>query len=183
MAWLIAGGVLLLLIFFGIASYNSLVKQRQLTQNSWSQIDVQLKRRHDLIPNLVETAKGYLKHERETLEAVVKARQMAIDAKSVGDHAKAENMLSSTLRSLFAVSEAYPDLKANENMINLQEELSSTENRIGFARQHYNDSVSTYNTKVESFPSNIFAGMFNFRMAEYFEIEDPAERAPVKVQF
>ncbi len=184
--WLIAGGVVLLLIIIVASMYNGLVKQRQLTQNAWSQIDVQLKRRYDLIPNLVETAKGYMEHERETLEAVTKARQMAIDASKADDIAgqmKAENMLTSTLRSLFAVSENYPDLKANENMIQLQEELTSTENRIGFARQHYNDSVSTYNTKIESFPTNVIAGMFSFRIAEYFEIEDPQERTNVKVEF
>ena len=124
-----------------------------------------------------------MQHEKDTLEAVVKARQMAIDANSVADQAKAENMLTSTLRSLFAVSENYPDLKANQNMLELQEELTSTENRIGFARQHYNDSVATYNTKVESFPTNILAGMFGFQMAEYFEIENAEERKAVKVQF
>ena len=183
MPWLIAGAIVLVIVFLVIGSYNALVRQRQLTRNAWSQIDVQLKRRHDLVPNLVETAKGYLKHERETLEAVVRARQMAVDAGTVAEHAKAETMLSSTLRSLFAVSENYPDLKANQNMVKLQEELASTENRIGFARQHYNDAVATYNTKVESFPSNILAGMFAFRMAEYFEIEDAGERQPVKVQF
>ncbi len=181
--WLIVAGVFLLLLFWVIAAYNGLVQQRQQTRNSWSQIDVQLKRRHDLIPNLVETAKGYLKHERETLEAVVRARQVAVDAKTVAEHGQAEGRLSSTLRSLFAVAESYPELKANENMVKLQEELASTENRIGFARQHYNDTVSTYNTRVESFPINILANAFSFRMAEYFEVEDEAERAPVKVQF
>ncbi len=180
--WIIGGGVLVLVLMVA-GTYNSLVSQRQQTRNAWSQIDVQLKRRYDLVPNLVETAKGYMKHERETLEAVIKARQLAIDASSVADQAKAENMLTSTLRSLFAVSENYPDLKANENMLKLQEELTSTENRIGFSRQHYNDSVSTYNTKVESFPANMIAGMFSFQMAEYFEIEDAEERKAVKVKF
>ena len=180
---LITGGVVLVLVFFVIATYNALVKQRQLTRNSWSQIDVQLKRRYDLIPNLVETAKGYMKHERETLEAVIKARQTAIDAGSIADQGRAENMLTASLRQLFAVAENYPDLKANQNMLQVQEELTSTENRIGFARQHYNDSVATYNVKVESFPANLIAGMFGFKMAEYFELEDASERQPVKVQF
>ncbi len=176
-------GVLVLfgLIFMGL--YNGLVAGRNQCRNAWSQVDVQLKRRYDLIPNLVETAKGYLKHERETLEAVIKARQVAIDAKTVGEQAKAENMLTSTLRSLFAVSENYPDLKANQNMLALQEELTSTENRIGFARQHYNDSVLRYNNKVQQFPGNIIANMFAFREEEFFELEDQAAREAVKVQF
>ena len=182
-AGLVFLGVIVVFIMFLVGIYNSLVTLRNRFKNAFAQIDVQLKRRYDLIPNLVETAKGYMKHEKETLEAVIKARQMAIDASSVADQAKAEKMLTSTLRSLFAVSENYPDLKANQNMLEVQEELTSTENRIGFARQHYNDAVSTYNTKVESFPANVIAGMFNFRMAEYFEIEDAEERKAVKVQF
>ena len=173
--------VLVLLVFVGI--YNGLVSSRNETKNSWSQVDVQLKRRHDLIPNLVETAKGYMKHEQETLEKVIKARQMAVDASTVADQAKAENMLTSTLRSLFAVSENYPDLKANENMLSLQEELTSTENRIGFARQSYNDSVLRYNNKCQQFPSNVIAGLFGFDTAEFFELEDEAQREPVKVSF
>lgn len=183
MGWLIAGGVVLVFVFIIVGMYNGLVKLRQYTRNAWSQIDVQLKRRYDLIPNLVETAKGYMKHEKETLESVIKARQTAIDAGSVAEQGRAENMLTGALRQLFAVSENYPELKANENMMQVQEELASTENRIGFARQHYNDSVSSYNIKVESFPSNTIAGMFNFKMAEYFEVEDAQEREPVKVQF
>jgi len=182
-AWLIVGGVVLVFVFIIVGMYNSLVKLRQYTRNAWSQIDVQLKRRYDLIPNLVETAKGYMKHEKETLEAVIKARQTAIDAGSVAEQGRAENMLTGALRQLFAVSENYPELKANENMMQVQEELTSTENRIGFARQHYNDSVSTYNVKVESFPSNTIANMFSFKMAEYFELEDASQREPVKVQF
>lgn len=181
--WLIVGGIVLFLVFFVIGTYNALVKQRQLTRNSWSQIDVQLKRRYDLIPNLVDTAKGYMKHEKETLEAVIKARQTCIDAGSVAEQGRAENFLTGALRQLFAVTESYPELKANQNMMQVQEELTSTENRIGFARQHYNDSVSTYNVKVESFPTNVMAGMFGFKMAEYFEIEDASERKAVKVQF
>jgi LemA protein len=176
------GAALLLAIVF-IVIYNGLVSLRQQVKNAWSQIDVQLKRRYDLIPNLVETAKGYIKHERETLEAVTKARQMAIDAKGVAEQAKAENMLTSTLRSLFAVSENYPDLKANQNMLALQEELASTENKIAFARQFYNDSVMKYNTKIQTVPSNVVAGMFSFREEEFFEIEDAAERTAVKGQF
>lgn len=176
-------GVLVLLAIFVIGLYNGLVSGRNEVKNGWSQVDVQLKRRYDLIPNLVETAKGYLKHERETLEAVTKARQMAIDAGSVEAQAKAENMLTSTLRSLFAVAENYPDLKANTTMLQLQEELTTTENRIGFARQSYNDSVLRYNNKVEQFPSNVIAGTFGFDKSEFFELEDVAAREPVKVDF
>jgi len=180
--WILLGlGVVA--VVFGIAIYNGLVGSRNECENSWRQIDVQLKRRYDLIPNLVETAKGYMKHERETLEAVIKARQQAIDASSVADQAKAENFLTSTLRSLFAVTENYPDLKANENMMQLQEEITSTENRIGFARQHYNDAVMRYNNKAQQFPGNLVAGMYNFEKKDYFELEDAEQREPVKVQF
>jgi len=175
--------VLVLIILFVIALYNGLVRLRQQVKNAWSQVDVQLKRRYDLIPNLIEVAKGYIKHERETLEAVTKARQMCIDAKGVAEQAKADNMLTSTLRSLFAVSENYPDLKANQNMLALQEELASTENKIAFARQFYNDSTMTYNTKVQTVPSNIIAGMFNFKEEEFFEVEEAAERVAPKVKF
>jgi len=176
------GLVVLGALFFWM-TYNGLVGGRNECKNAWSQVDVQLKRRYDLIPNLVETAKGYMKHEKDTLEAVIKARQMAIDASSVAEQAKAENMLTSTLRSLFAVSENYPDLKANQNMMALQEELTSTENRIGFARQHYNDSVMNYNNRVEMFPGNMVAGMFAFKKEEFFELEDEEQREPVKVSF
>lgn len=175
--------VVALLVGMVVISYNGLVAQRQRTRNSWSQIDVQLKRRHDLVPNLVESVKGAMAHEHDTLEAVMKARQLAIDAKSVAEQGRAESMLTSSLRSLFAVSESYPVLQANENVLRLQEELTSTENRIGFARQHYNDAVTTYNTRVESFPTNLLAQTFGFRMAEYFEIEDARERAPIAVHF
>ena len=184
---MIATIVLILIVvglaFYVIQLYNGLVQLRQKVKNSWSQIDVQLKRRYDLIPNLVETCKGYMKHERETLEAVIKARQMAIDASNVKDQIAAENMLTSTLRSLFAVSEAYPDLKANQNMLALQEELTTTENKIGFARQFYNDQVMTYNTSCEMFPNSIIAGTFNFEKEEFFEIEEPEERVTPKVEF
>jgi LemA protein len=183
MALYIALGVLVLIVVVAIAIYNGLVRARNDTKNSWSQIDVQLKRRHDLIPNLVETAKAFMKHERETLEAVIKARQVAVDARSVGEAARAENALTGTLRSLFAVAENYPQLKANENMLKLQEELTSTENRIGFARQAYNDAVMRYNNACEQFPGSVFAGMFGFKLAEFFEVENAVERQAVKVQF
>jgi len=181
---LIILALIILIVLFIAGLYNKLVKMRTLVKNAWSQIDVQLKRRYDLIPNLVETAKGYIKHERETLEAVVKARQMAIDTKGgAAEQAKAENMLSQTLRSLFAVVENYPDLKANQNMLALQEELSSTENKISFARQFYNDSVMKLNIAVQSVPTNIIAGMFNFKNEEFFELESAAEREAPKVKF
>ncbi len=165
--------------------YNSLVRGRNRVDNAWSQIDVQLKRRYDLIPNLVETVKGYAKHERETLEAVTNARANAINAQSggnVADQAQAENVLSGALKSLFAVSEAYPDLKANQNFLQLQEELTSTEDRIAYSRQFYNDSVLTYNNSIQTVPKNLIAGMFNFEKREFFE-GAPEEKGPVKVEF
>lgn len=189
-------GFLLLgvLVIFAISIYNALVTLRNRYKNAFSQIDVQLKRRYDLIPNLVETAKGYMKHERETLEAVIQARNMASqanqkaaqnpsDPSAMKGLMGAEAALTGTLGKLFALSEAYPDLKANQNMMQLTEELTSTENKIAFARQAYNDSVMRYNTKREVFPNNIFAGMFNFSEAQLFEIEDPAAREAVKVDF
>ena len=178
--------VLGVLILLGIALYNGLVARRNETKNAWSQIDVQLKRRYDLIPNLVETAKGYMKHERETLEAVVRARQTAVDLKNAGniaDLAKAEGALTQSLRSLFAVAEAYPDLKANQNMLSMQEELKSTENRVGFARQAYNDAVMRLNNAIEQFPGSLVAGMGGFKQAEFFEVESAEERKAVKVSF
>jgi LemA protein len=174
---LAAVGFLFVLSFIGI--YNGLVRRRMESLNSWSQIDVQLKRRYDLIPNIVETVKGYASHEKETLERVVQARNMAMNAKGVAEQAQAENVLSGTLKTLFAVSEAYPDLKANQNFLGLQEELKSTENRIGFARQHYNDVVSQYNTSLQSFPANVVGGMFGFHPAEFFKL-DAAEAAAVQ---
>lgn len=174
---------LLLIVFWVIALYNSLVKLRVQCENGWSQIDVQLKRRYDLIPNLVETVKGYASHEKDTLENVTKARQQAIDASSIKDQGFAENMLTGALRQLFAVSEAYPDLKANQNFIQLQEELASTENKISFARQHYNDTVSRYNTRCQQFPSNIVASSFNFKQREFFELEDQAAKEAPQVKF
>jgi LemA protein len=177
--------ILIVLAAWVIGLYNGLVRLRNGVKNAWSQIDVQLKRRYDLVPNLVETVKGYASHERDTLEAVIKARQQAIDisSDSVAEQAKAENMLSQTLRSLFALSESYPDLKANQNFLALQEELTSTENKISFARQHYNDSAMTYNNKTEVFPSNLVANTFNFEPADFFEIEEEVQREAPKVSF
>ena len=176
-------GVVLLFVFWIVGVYNGMIRGRNETKNAWSQIDVQLKRRYELIPNLVETVKGYMKHERETLDAVIRARQVAMGASSGGiaAQAQAEGQLTGALKSLFAVTEAYPDLKANENMLRLQEELSSTENKIGFARQAYNDSVMRYNNSLEVFPNSMLAG--SFQKAEYFEVESPEERKAVKVQF
>jgi LemA protein len=176
------GLLLLVLVVLVIGIYNRLVTLRNRVDNAWSQIDVQLRRRYDLIPNLVETVKGYAAHERETLEKVTQARQLAMDAKTVAEQGQAENMLTSTLRSLFAVAEAYPDLKANQNFLMLQEELSGTESKIAYARQFYNDSVMTYNTTTQTFPSNLVAGVFGFTAREYFEL-DEAAREPVSVKF
>ncbi len=176
--------VILILIFIGI--YNGLVRGRNNVKNAWSQIDVQLKRRHDLIPNLVETVKGYQIHERETLEAVTKARNLAQQLSSsagVGERAKAEGELSSALSRLLAVAEQYPNLKANENFLALQEELSSTENKISFSRQYYNDSVMKYNNQIQMFPSNIVAGMSGFKASEFFEVTAAAEREAPQVKF
>jgi LemA protein len=171
-------------LLYIIGVYNGLVQVKNQVKNAWSQIDVQLKRRHDLIPNLVETAKGYMSHERETLEAVTQARQQAVSVSGdVAQQAQIENALSQTLKSLFAVAESYPDLKANENFLALQEELSTTENKISFARQFYNDAAMQLNNKIEMFPSNIIAGMFNFQAATFFEIEVAAEREVPKVAF
>lgn len=195
---LIVLGVLLLvfviLALWIVGIYNALVGLRNRFKNAFAQIDVQLKRRYDLIPNLVETAKGYLKHERETLEAVIKARNIALaasqtaaanpaDAGAVKNLLSAETGLTGALGRLMVVSEQYPDLKANQNMMQLTEELTTTENKISFARQAYNDSVMTYNTTRETFPNVIFAGMFGFTEAQLFQIDDAAERAAPKVQF
>ena len=177
-------GIVVIIVIAVAVMYNTLVRMRARVKNAWAQIDVQLKRRYDLIPNLVETAKGYIAHERGTLEAVTKARQQAIDTSGgAAAQAKAENMLTQTLRSLFAVVENYPNLKANENMMALQEELTSTENKISFARQFYNDSTMRYNIKIQSVPTNIVASMFNFKQKEFFEVETPAERRPIAVKF
>ena len=173
----------LVLAFWVIGIYNGLARGRVGAQGAWSNIDVQLKRRHDLIPNLVETVKGYAKHERETLEAVISARARAVSAGPIDAKIAAEGGLTAALGRLMAVAEAYPDLKANQNMAQLQEELSSTENRIAFARQAYNDAVMGYNTKRESFPSNLVANNFGFTQAQMLEIEDSEARKAVKVSF
>ena len=182
---IVIGVLVVLLILFLMVPYNSLVRLRNQTKNAWAQIDVQLKRRHDLIPNLMETVKGYMAHERQTLEAVTNARNLAQGAvgTGVGAQSKAEAELSGALSKLLAVVENYPDLKANQNFLALQEELSSTENKISFSRQYYNDSVLRYNNKTQMFPSNIVAGMFRFVAGEFFEVEVAAEREVPKVSF
>ena len=180
--WLILGIVGLLIVWV-FATYNRLIGLKNQLKNAWSQIDVQLKRRHDLIPNLVNTVKGYMQHERATLENVTKARQQAVEASGVADQAKAENFLTQTLRSLFAVVVNYPDLKANRNFLELQEEISSTEDQIAFARQFYNDTTLILNNKIEQAPGNIIASLFNFRRGEFFELNLTAQREAPQVQF
>ena len=182
-------GVLVLLIvcavivIFIVGIYNGLVSLRNRSENAWAQVDVQLRRRYDLIPNLVETVKGYAKHEKDTFQNVTEARSKAINAGTVKEQGDAENMLSGALKSLFAVVENYPDLKANQNFLMMQEELAGTEGKIAYARQFYNDSIMKFNTKQQVFPSNIIANMFNFQEKEYFEIEEAAAKEPVKVKF
>ncbi len=180
--WLLVGIAVFVLLYF-IAAYNRLVGLRNQVKNSWSQIDVQLKRRHDLIPNLVETAKAYMQHERATLEGVTKARSEATGARGLPQIAQAESRLTDAIRGFMAVAENYPDLKANQNFLALQEELSSTENRIPFSRQAYNDSVMELNNRIEMFPSNIIANSFAFRKETFFEMEDTGERSVPKVSF
>jgi LemA protein len=193
MGWIILA-LIVGAVFFAISIYNRLVAGRNRFKNAFAQIDVQLTRRHDLIPNLVETAKGYMKHERETLEAVTNARNMAVaglknaardpsDPEAMKQLAQAEQGLTGALGRLFALSESYPDLKANQNMMQLSEELTTTENKVAFARQAYNDSVMQYNTMRESFPNNFFATWFNFQPAELLEIEDETKRQAPKVSF
>jgi len=177
------GGLIVVLGLWFIFVYNGLVRLRNAVKNAWAQIDVQLKRRYDLIPNLVETVKGYAGHEKETLERVIQARQRGIDASTVKDQQEAENMITGALRQIFALSEAYPNLKANENFLALQEELASTENKIGFARQYYNDAVQEFNTRQEMFPANLVASMLGFQPAEFFEMEDATQREAPKVKF
>jgi len=177
------GGLIVVLGLWFIFVYNGLVRLRNAVKNAWSQIDVQLKRRYDLIPNLVETVKGYAGHEKETLERVIQARQRGIDASTVKDQQEAENMITGALRQIFALAEAYPNLKANENFLALQEELASTENKIGFARQYYNDAVQEFNTRQEMFPANLVASMLGFQPAEFFEMEDATQREAPKVKF
>lgn len=179
--------VLLILIAFVLVwflvIYNMLVALKVRIENAWSQIDVQLKRRHDLIPNLVEAVKGYMAYEKDTLERVIKARSQAVCATGMKDKSEAENFLSQTLRSLFAVAEKYPDLKANQNVLKLQEELTSTENRISFARQYYNDEAARYNTQIQTVPVVFVARMFAFSAKDFFQIEDKLEKEVPKVQF
>jgi LemA protein len=183
MTALIVIAVVVLFILFVIGIYNTLVRLRNQVDNSWSQIDVQLKRRHDLIPNLVETAKGYMQHERGTFEAITNARSQAMGAKTVAEAAKAEGALGEALSKFLLVVENYPDLKANQNFLAVQEELASTENKISFARQNYNDQVLFFNNKTQMFPSNVIAGMFNFIKRDFFELEAPTEREVPKVSF
>ena len=176
-------GVILLIVILIVAMYNSLVKSRLRVDNAWAQIDTQLKRRFDLIPNLIETVKGYAQHESETLEKVIEARNSYAKASDAKEKASADNMLTSSLKSIFALAEGYPELKANENFLAMQEELTSTENKIAYSRQFYNDAVQMYNTQVLSFPKNIIAGMFGFTQRNFFEVLNDNEKEPVKVKF
>jgi LemA protein len=182
-------GLVIVLIIIGVVAvaaigiYNGLITLRNRADNAWAQVDVQLRRRYDLIPNLVETVKGYAKHEREVFQKVTEARTQAMNAGTVAEQGKAENMLSGALKSLFAVVESYPDLKANQNFLMLQEELAGTEGKIAYSRQFYNDTVMKFNTKQQVFPSNVIANMFGFQEKEYFEIEEPEAKEPVKVEF
>ena len=184
-ALIVVIGIVVLALLWLMGAYNALVRLRNQVKNAWAQIDVQLKRRWDLIPNLVETVKGYTKHEAGTLQKVTEARNIAQAAagKGVAEQAMAESGLSAALSRLMVVVEAYPDLKANQNYLALQEELTSTENKIGFSRQFYNDTVMTFNTKIQMFPTNVVAGMFGFKESEFFELKDEAAREAPKVQF
>ena len=182
-ALIIVAVILVLLILFIIGIYNALVRLRNQVDNAWSQIDVQLKRRHDLIPNLVETAKGYMQHERQTFEAITEARSKAMGARNVSEAAKAEGALGEALSKFMLVVENYPDLKANQNFLSVQEELTSTENKISFSRQSYNDQVLFFNNKIQMFPSNMIANTFNFGKRDFFELESAAEREVPKVSF
>ncbi len=180
---LIILGVVAVIILFIIGTYNSLIALRNQAGNSWSQIDVQLKRRHDLIPNLIETVKGYMQHEKGTLETLTRARTQAVDAQSVAQKSQAENTLSNAIGRFMAVVENYPDLKANQNFLALQEELTSTENKIAFSRQSYNDQVLALNNKINMFPSNVIAGVFHFKPESFFELEDKSQKELPKVNF
>ena len=175
--------IIVVIGFYLVSIYNSLIGLRNRVKNAWSQIDVQLKRRHDLIPNLIETVKGYMTHERQIMENITKYRSQAMEANTVGEKAQAEGLLSGALGQLRVQVENYPDLKANQNFLALQEELTSTENKISYARQAYNDQVLFYNNKIQMFPSNIVAGMFSFKEEEFFEIEDQKEKEVPKVSF
>ncbi len=181
-AWILLIFVVILVLWF-IFTYNSFIRLRNRAANAWSQIDVQLKRRFDLIPNLVEAVKGYMKHEKTTLTDVTKARTAFMNAKGPADMAKAENMLAGALKTIFAVAESYPKLQASQNFMQLQEELSGTESKIAYARQFYNDSVQGFNDKLQTFPSNAVGKMFGFSQKEFFKVESEAERKVVKVQF
>ena len=175
--------IIVLIVLWVISVYNGLVKERMKVKNSWSQIDVQLQRRFDLIPNLVETVKGYMKHESDVLTKVTELRTSWANAKTVGEKAALDNQLSESLKTIMAVSESYPDLKANQSFTELQEELRNTENKISYSRQFYNDSVSRYNIKLQTVPSNIIAGIFNFEPEEFFKVESEEARQNVKVSF
>ncbi len=181
--WIALGVAVLGAIFWTVSTYKGLIASKNESENSWGQIDVQLKRRYDLIPGFIETARGCMAHEGEMLEAVIKARRIAIDASTVKEQASAENMLTSTLRSLMTVSENSPELKADEQMKRLHEEITSSENRLGFARQHYNDSVMRFNNLVQMFPGSVIAGHCRFRERDYFELEDQSQCEQVKVAF
>ncbi|MFQ5556929.1 MAG: LemA family protein [Acidimicrobiales bacterium] len=181
-ALLIVLAIVVVLVLYVIGLYNGVIRLRNRIENAWAQIDVQLKRRWDLIPNLVETVKGYASHERETLEAVIAARNAATTAEGPQARGQSENLLTGALRQLFALSEAYPDLKANQSFLELQEELTATEGRIAYARQHYNDTVLRYNTKIQTFPAVVIAGMLRFTEREYFEADDES-RGTVTVEF
>jgi LemA protein len=176
-------GIIGVVILWAIATFNRMIVLRNRIDNAWSQVDVQLRRRYDLIPNIVETVKGYAAHERQTLEEVTRARQAGMDARTVGEQGQAENMITGALRQLFALSENYPQLRASENFMQLQEELAGTESKIAYARQFYNDSVLGYHNLIQAFPARIVAGMGGFQQREYFEIEEPEARRPVKVEF
>ena len=183
MWWIIILVVVVALVLYGIASYNGLIRGRNQVENAWSQIDVQLKRRIDLIPNLIETVKAYAAHEKSTLEAVINARNAAMAAPATPHgQAEADNQITGALRQLFALGESYPDLKANQNFLSLQEELSATEGRVAYSRQFYNDSVLSYNNKLQAFPTVFFAQMLKFEKREYFETDEAAREVP-KVQF
>ena len=181
-AIIIIGAILVLLVFYAISIYNKLVNARNKVENQWSQIDIQLKRRADLIPNLVETVKGYAKHEEGTFKAVVEARNKAVNAGTVNEKIEANNELTGALTKLFALSEAYPELKANENFLKLQDDLKETEDKITYARQFYNDSAMTYNNLIQMFPSNIFAGIFGFKKYDFFKATEEEKETP-KVKF
>jgi LemA protein len=179
MIWaIVIGAILVLLILFLIVTYNRLVRLRNRTENAWAQVDVQLRRRYDLIPNLVETVRGYASHERATFDEITRARTAAQQAQTVQDQAQAENALTAAIGRLFAVAEAYPQLRATENFQQLQQQLSDTESKIAVSRQIYNDTVLTYNNATQTVPTNIVAGLFGFRHRDFFEIEEPAREAP-----